>query len=122
MINFDFSCYKVLRTDSDVVALLDVNIIQQHLSTVTFPEALLCFLYTSHDSSFVDAWLFFHACLCVFISDGFGVQTLCLNDEFEVFNSPEGAGWPHLFVFGGRCIHSVCQLLGTLSFSLGTQS
>lgn len=85
---FDFSCYNVLGIDSDVVALLDVNIIQQHLSTVTFPEALLCFPYASHDSKRIDAWLFFHACLCGFISDGFGVQT-----------------------------HYICQLLSTFSFS-----
>lgn len=76
---------NVLGTDSNIVDLLDVDVVQQRLSTVTFPEALkLCFPY-------VPMAVFFHACLCVFISDVFDVQTL--NDDFKVFNCPEGAGW-----------------------------
>lgn len=73
-----------------------MSVIQEQLSTVKFPEALLCFPYALCDSTHVDEWLFFHVghslSSCAFISEGFGVHILCLNDDFDVFNCPQGAG------------------------------
>lgn len=50
----------MLGTDSNIVALLDVNVVQQRLSTVTFQ---LCFPYVPHDSTRVDACFSMPVCV-----------------------------------------------------------